>query len=217
MTVCYSLRKLVTVSRNTVFKLEYLIGILIDLILGCSCKTDQGSIKIVEYILVFVVNRSMCFVYDNKVKMSYCEELFIILILYLVDAVHHCLISREDTSRIISRLILAEICNREIGEQIYEGTLCLCNERVSICEEENILHPAVLKKHLRKSNNCSCLTRTGCHDEKCLAAILLVKRFAYRLDCAFLVVSSCNITVNHNILKACTHCLQIEELLKITL
>ena len=119
------LRQLVAVGRYAVFKLENLIRVLVDLILRCGGKTNQGRVKIVENIPVFVVNGAVRLVYDNKIKVTDRKELLLILVLHGIDAVHHRLISGEHATRVKILLILAEIGYREVGQHIDKAALCL--------------------------------------------------------------------------------------------
>ena len=109
------LSKLVTVCGNTVLKLKNLVGVLVDLVLGRSSKTNQRSIKIIKNILVFVIDRAVRLVHDDKIKVADGKQLFIVIILNRINAIHHRLISREYTTRIKVLLVLAEISHRQIG------------------------------------------------------------------------------------------------------
>ena len=139
------LRKLVGIGRYVGFEFKYIIGILVDFVFRRGGKTNQGSVEIIENILVFVVDGAVCLVHDHEIEMSNREEFLFILVLNSINTVHHRLIGREYTTRVKVFFVLAEIGYREVMKHIHKGTLCLCNERVSVSQEQNILHPAVIK------------------------------------------------------------------------
>ena len=108
------LPKLITICRNTVFKLENLICVLVDLILGRSGKTHQRCVEVIENILVLIVDRTVRLIHNYKIEMSDGKELLLILVLDRIDAIHHRLIGREYATRIKVFLILTEIGYRQI-------------------------------------------------------------------------------------------------------
>ena len=91
ISVRNGLRKIIAVGGNALLQLKNPIGILIDFILRSRCQTDQGSVKVIEDILISVVNGPMGLVADNQIEMSAGKELALI-IFDRIDAVHHGLV-----------------------------------------------------------------------------------------------------------------------------
>ena len=50
--------------------------------------------------------------------------------------------------RCVVVLLLAEIGNREIGQQIHKAALGLRYQTVAVSKEENIFHPTMLEQHI---------------------------------------------------------------------
>ena len=92
ISVLYRLGKLIAIGRNTVLKLKNLISIFVNLVFRSRRKPNKGCIKIIEYVSVFVIDRTVRFIAYEKVKMSACEKLSF-LVFYFIYAVIHRLIS----------------------------------------------------------------------------------------------------------------------------
>ena len=158
----------------------------------------------------------MRLVADHQIKMSAGEQLAL-LVLDRVDAVHHGLIGREYAVGGVVVLFLAEIGHRQIGQQVHEAALGLRDQRVSVSQKQNILHPAVLQQYIAQGDDRSGLARAGGHDQQRFAAVAAAKGITDGLDGALLIVSSGDIAVHHDIFEACPHGAQIEHLFQIAL
>ena len=158
----------------------------------------------------------MRFIADYKVKVTAGKQLSL-LIVNGINTVHHCGIGRKYTVRVVVILILAEIGHGKVGQQINKAALCLRDKSVSVGKEKNILHPALFQQHIAESHNCSCLARTCCHNKQRLTSVLVIESITYCLDSALLIVSACNVLIDHYIRKALTHFLEVEQLFKVTL
>ena len=58
-------------------------------------------------------------------------------------------------------LLLAEIGDREIGKEVYKASLCLRDQRIAVCQEENVLDPPVLQQYLDEGDNSARFARAG--------------------------------------------------------
>ena len=104
------MRQLVAIGGNTVFQFKNFIGVLVDFILGRCGQADQRRVKVVEDVLVLVVNRAMRLIADDQVKVSAGKQLAV-LILYAVNGIVHGLIGGKHTMRRVVVLFFAEVCN----------------------------------------------------------------------------------------------------------
>ena len=226
------LRQLIAIGGHAIFQLKYLIGILVDLVLGRGCQPHQRGIKVVENIPVFVVNGAVSFVADDQIEMPAGEE-FALLVLYTVDGVVHGLIGGKYAVRCVVILLLAEIGNGEIGQQIHKAALGLRYQTVAVSKEENIFHPTMLKhvffpsftkrafptmlkQHIAQGNDRPRLAGAGGHDQQRLAPVAC-KGIADSLDRALLIVATSDLAVDHDIFEACPHGLEIEQFFQIPL
>ena len=91
ISVRNGLRQIIAVGGNALLQLKNPVGILIDFVLRSCCQTDQGSVKVIEDILIPVVNGPVGLVADNQIEMSAGKELALI-IFDRIDAVHHGLV-----------------------------------------------------------------------------------------------------------------------------
>ena len=214
IAVLYGLRQFIAIGRNAVFQIKDLIGVLVDLVLGCGSQTDERRVKIGEDITILVVDGTMCLVADDQIKMPDGEERAL-LVLHGVNAVHHGLISGKHTVRRVVVFFLTKICDREIGQEVYEAALGLCDERIAVGQKQDVLDPALLHQHLDERDDRACLARAGCHDQQRLAAILLPEAVADRLDGRLLVVATGNILIHHDVFEPCARPLKIVEFFQI--
>ena len=86
-----SLCQLIAISRNAIFQFKYLVGVLVDLILWCRRQADQRGVKVVENILVFIIDGPVRLIADNQIEMPAGKELSLI-IFDGINTVHHGLI-----------------------------------------------------------------------------------------------------------------------------
>ena len=89
----------------------------------------------------------MCLVADHQVKMAAGEELAL-LVLHIVDAVHHGLIGGEHAVGCIVVLLFTEIRDGQIRQKIYKASLRLGHQGIPVSQEQDILHPAMLQQHI---------------------------------------------------------------------
>ena len=127
------LGQFVTIGRHTVFQFKDLIGVLVDLVLGGSGQANQRRIEIVEDIPVLVVDRPVGLVTDHQIKMAAGEELAM-LVLHIVDAVHHGLIGGEHAVGGIVVLLFAEVRAGKIGQEIDKAAFSACPELPAVTE-----------------------------------------------------------------------------------
>ena len=198
ITVLHRLGQFVAVSRHTAFQFENLIGVLVNFILGGSCQTNQRGVKIIENIPVLIIDRPVGFIADHQIKMTAGKQLAL-LVLHVVDAVHHGLIGGEHTVGGIVVLVHAQIRGRQIGQQIGEAFLRLMYQRIPVSQEQDILHPAVLQQHITQGNHRSGLAGAGSHDQQRLPAVLPAEGITDSLDGTFLIVAARDILLHHNI------------------
>ena len=119
--------------------------------------------------------------------------------------------------RLIIILLLAEIGNRQIRKQIDEASLCLRDQRISICQKQNISHPSLFQKDFAECDDRACFSRSGRHDQQRLPPVPAAKAVTYSLDCGLLIIASGYILIDINVLQAAAHLLQIKQLLQIPL
>ena len=134
-----------------------------------------------------------------------------------INAVDHCLISRKYTRGVAVGFAFAEIGQIKIRQQIVETALCLCNQRIAVSKKQNMLYPAMLQQNIAQLNDRASLTRTGRHNQQCLAAIAIVEIIADSFDRLFLIVATGNIAVDVNMRQTGSERLKIEQLFQITL
>ncbi len=210
------LSQLIAVGRHAIFQLKHIIGIFINLIFGCGCQAHEWRIEIIEDVPVFVVDRTMCFVADNQVKMSAGEQLAFV-ILDGVDAVHHRLVGGKHTVGIVVVLVLAEIGDGQVRQQIGEAAFRLCDQRIAIGEEEDVFHPTAMQEDITKANDCSRFARAGGHDQQGFAAVAPIETVTDGLDRSLLVITTRDVLFHPCVLESGPHRLQVEELLQIAL
>ena len=158
----------------------------------------------------------MRLVADDQIKVPDREQLAF-RILNGVDAVHHRLVGREDAVRRGIVPLFAEIRNRKFRQQVHEAAFRLRDQRVSIRQKQDILHPAVFQQHLAQRNHRARFARTCRHYQQCFAAVARIKSVANSLDCVLLIVPSGDVLVHHNIVQMRAHPQQVEQLLQIAL
>ena len=208
------MRQLVAIGGNTVFQFKNFIGVLVDFILGRCGQADQWRVKVVEDVLVLVVNRAMCLIADDQVKVSAGKQLAV-LILYAVNDIVHGLVGGKHTMRSVVVLFFAEVCNGQVRQQVHKAALCLRDKAVAIRQKQDVFHPAMLQQHIAQGNHRTCFAGAGSHDQQSLAAVA-GKGITGRFDSALLVITSGNTAVYHHIPQAGTHGLQVEQLFQIT-
>ena len=151
-----------------------------------------------------------------EVKMSAGKQ-FLIVNLYGVNAVHHCLIGRENAVSIIIIFLFTKVCHWEWRVVIYKCSFCLSYERCSVRKEKDIFNPSRIKKHMAQLYYGSRLTGTCRHDKKCFTAVILIKTIAYRLYCGLLIITTGNLLIYIYMIKGCLHLSEIKHLLKVCL
>ena len=62
-------------------------------------------------------------------------------------------------------------------------------------------------ERVRKSRKTTLELILSTHNKKCLSAIAVIKCITYGLDSTFLIITTCNIFINNNVIKACPHSL----------
>ena len=67
------------------------------------------------------------------------------LILHIVDAVHHGLIGGEDAVSRVIILLLTQIRHRQIRQEVHKASLGLGHQGIPVSQEQDVLHPAVLR------------------------------------------------------------------------
>ena len=145
------------------------------------------------------------------------REQFPVLILHGVDAVHHGLVGGEHAPGGIVVLLLAQVCDRQVGQQVHKAALGLGDQGVAVCQKEDVFDPAVLQQHLHQGNDRSRLAGTGSHDQQGLPAVLLPESLAHRLDGPLLVVPPGDVLVHLDVLQAGAHGAQVKELFQVPL
>ena len=150
--VLYRLGQLIAVGGHAALQLEDLVGVLVDLVLGCSGQAYQRRVEVSKDILVFVVDGAVGLVADHQIEVPHGEELTL-LILHGVDAVHHGLVGGEHPMGGVVVLFLAEIRHREIGQEVHKVALGLGDERVPVGQEQDVLDPALLQEYLAQGDD----------------------------------------------------------------
>ena len=105
--VCKSLFIFIGEGRHIVFKIEKIIGVVIDICFGSSCKTYQQGIKILENGAIFLEDAAMRFIDDNEVEMGGSEEFLPVCGFHVINGVHDGGVGGEN--RPISGLIIATL------------------------------------------------------------------------------------------------------------
>ena len=59
------LRQLIAIGGHTVFEVKDLVGVFVDLILGCGGQANQRCIEIMEDVAVFIVDGAVRFIANN--------------------------------------------------------------------------------------------------------------------------------------------------------
>ena len=212
-----SLCQFIAIGGNTVFQLKDTVSILVDFIPGSCSQTDKVGIEIGKNIFVLVINTAVRFITHDKVKMSHGVELAALLVFGIVNAAHHGLIGRENTTGVIVFLIFTQIHNGQIGQQIHKSSFCLCDQAGTVSQEQNILNPTMPQQYIHYGNGGSCLARTRCHDQESFAAIFGIKRPTNSLNSFFLIVTTRNVIIHTNIGQVCTHGEFVKLFFQITL
>ena len=140
-----------------------------------------------------------------------------VLILHGVDAVHHGLVGGEHAPGGIVVLLLAQVCDRQVGQQVHKAALGLGDQGVAVCQKEDVFDPAVLQQHLHQGNDRSRLAGTGGHDQQGFPAVLLPESLTHRLDGPLLVVPPGDVLVHLDVLQAGAHGAQVKELFQVPL
>ena len=148
--------------------------------------------------------------------MSAGEELAL-LVSHIVDAVHHSLIGGEHAVGRIVVLLLAQICAGKVGQQVHKASLGLGYQRIPVSQEQDILHPTVLQQYIAQGDDRSGLAGTGSHDQQGFAAVLVAEGITDGLNSTFLVVTTCNVLLHHDVFQRSPHGAQVEHLLQIPL
>ena len=76
-------------------------------------------------------------------KMPNCEQLTL-LVCHGINAVHHGLVGGEHAPGGIVVLLLAQVCDRQVGQQVHKAALGLGDQGVAVGQKEDIFHPAML-------------------------------------------------------------------------
>ena len=214
--VLHRLGQVVAVGRYAALQLEDLVGILVDLVLGGGGEAHQGRVKVGEDVPILVVDGPVGLVADDEVEVAHGEQLPV-LILHGVDAVHHGLVGGEHAPGGIVVLLLAQVCDRQVGQQVHKAALGLGDQGVAVGQEEDVFDPSVLQQHLHQGNDRSRLAGAGGHDQQGFPAIFLAEGLAHRLDGPLLVVPSGDTLVHRDVLQADAHGAQVEQFLQIPL
>ena len=148
--------------------------------------------------------------------MAHGEQLPV-LILHGVDAVHHGLVGGEHAPGGIVVLLLAQVCDRQVGQQVHKAALGLGDQGVAVGQEEDVFDPSVLQQHLHQGNDRSRLAGAGGHDQQGLPAIFLAEGLTHRLDGPLLVVPPGDVLVHLDVLQAGAHGAQVKELFQVPL
>ena len=94
-------------------------------------QSNKETVKVFENGSVTVENATVCLIYDDQIKPSGRESL--VLCIYVVD---HCLIGAEHQASIeIFFAAGGQLTDTHIRHQLCEVTLCLINQRCTICKE----------------------------------------------------------------------------------
>ena len=92
VSVFYGLLQFIGEIRLVV-QSQQLIGRTLDFISRCGSETDQKGIKVVEDSTILAKNRTMGFINDCYVKITYTEKLVLVL-----NSLNHRLVGRENDS-----------------------------------------------------------------------------------------------------------------------
>ena len=76
-----------------------------------------------------------------------------LFVAHRVDAVHHRLIGGKNAVSRVVVFLLAKIRHGKLRQQIDEAPLRLRNEGIAVGQEQDILRPALLQKHLAESDD----------------------------------------------------------------
>ena len=82
----------------------------VNLIFRCCSKSYKQCIKICKNIFILIINRSVCFITNDQIKMTTGKKLFPSFVIYRINTVYHGLICGENTSRHIIILFFNQIC-----------------------------------------------------------------------------------------------------------
>ena len=144
--------QLVAEGRLAVPKLEDVISVLVNVVLGGGGEAHQRGVEVGENVPVFVVNRAVGFVTDDQVEVAAGKQLAL-LVLHRVDAVHHGLVGGKDAPGSGVVLLLTEVGHRQAGQQVDKAPLSLGDQGVPVGQEEDMLHPAVAQEHVTQGDH----------------------------------------------------------------
>ena len=197
--------QLITISRNTIFQFKDTVCVFVDFIPRSGSQANKVGIEICKNVFVLVIDTAVCFIANDKVKVSDSIEFAPVFILGIINAVNHCLIGGENTTGIIIFLVFAEIDHGQVRQQVHKCSFCLCDQTVSVSKEQNILDPSMSEKNIHNGNCGSGLAGTRCHNKECFSAVLGIKSTANCLDCFFLIITTRNVIADTNIRQTGSH------------
>ena len=120
----HRLGQLVAVGGHAALQLEYLVGVLVDLVLGGGSEAHQRRVKIGKNVPVFVVDGAVGLVADHQIEVPAGEQLAR-LVPHPVDAVHHGLVGGKYAVGPVVVLFLAQVGRRQVGQQVDKAPLSL--------------------------------------------------------------------------------------------
>ena len=207
------LGQFVAVGGHAVLQLKDFVGVFVDFVLGGGGQAHQRGVKVVEDVPVFVVDGAVGLVADDQIEVAHGEE-FALLVVDGVDAVHHGLVGGKYAVGGGVVLFLAEVGDRQIGQQVHKAAFGLGDQRIAVGQKENVFHPAAAQQHIAEGDDGAGLAGTGGHDQQGLAAVL-GKGLAGGLDGALLVPAPGDVAVHLDVIQRCAHRPQIEELFQV--
>lgn len=95
----------------------------------------------------------MSLINDDEIEVPTGKHFSTIFVLSFVNAVHHGLIGGKDAPCRTVGLVLTEIRNGQIGKKIGESPFCLHNEARPVCQEQDILDPAVTEQYIHQGKD----------------------------------------------------------------
>ncbi|MBR6571835.1 MAG: DEAD/DEAH box helicase family protein, partial [Clostridia bacterium] len=114
-------------------------------------------------------------------------------------------------------LFLAQVGHAQVGQKVDKAALGLRNQRCTVGQKQDILHPAMAQKHIAQGDNGARFAAAGGHHQQRLAAVFRVESLAGFADGFLLVIAPGDIIIDIHMGKACAHGSQVEPFFQIAL
>ncbi len=186
----------VLVGRDAGLQVEQVVGVLLDLGLGCGGEPDEQRVEVVEDRPVLVEHRPVRLVDHDQVEVVGAEPTPPVAFdVDVVDQVHHRRIGRH-VHPTVGALVGHEVHRRRVRQVRCERVRGLGHQRGAVREEQHALHPVRSRQQVGQSDHGPRLARPGRHDQQRLAGPVDLERLGDAGDRPLLVVATGDVGID---------------------